>query len=598
MLSNLQIENIAVIKSASIDFENGFNVMTGETGAGKSIVIDSLNAILGERTSRELIRSGADSASVCAEFQNVGDNVKNELEKLGIEKDDTLIVSRKLTPDGKNVCRINGMPATVSMLKALGVQLVNIHGQLDNQSLLSPETHCSFIDKLAGSGIELNEFKELYSLYIKKENELKSLNTDVNEKNRRLDILNYQIEEIKKADIRPGEKDELTEKLGLRRNAEKVLDLLHAAYAALNGDGEMPGAADIAADAASKLLSAADYSSDFAETASGVNDAAMHLSAYTEELRDKIYSLDYDPNETERAEERLDVIYRLSQKYGDSEEDILAYLENAEKERDALSFSDERAEQLRAETEKAYNEALAAAKKLSEIRIEAGKKFSADVERELAFLDMPSVKFIVNDSVGELYENGIDNIEFLLSANAGEEPKPLSKIASGGELSRIMLAIKCVLSELDDIDTLIFDEIDSGVSGRAALKIAAKMKELSKTHQVICVTHLAQIAAFADEHKLISKEEKDGRTYTCIASLDYNGRKYELARIMGGLTVTQAAKGQGKRVNFFKRAVGCCETVKSSLKLRPGAAFPKHSRLCRFASVNCRSFYNFTRLFP
>lgn len=540
MLSNLQIENIAVIKSASIDFENGFNVMTGETGAGKSIVIDSLNAILGERTSRELIRSGADSASVCAEFQNVGDNVKNELEKLGIEKDDTLIVSRKLTPDGKNVCRINGMPATVSMLKALGVQLVNIHGQLDNQSLLSPETHCSFIDKLAGNGRELNEFKELYSLYIKKENELKSLNTDVNEKNRRLDILNYQIEEIQKADIRPGEKDELTEKLGFLRNAEKVLDLLHTAYAALNGDGEMPGAADVAADAASKLLSAADYSSDFTETANGVNDAAMNLSAYTEELRDKIYSLDYDPNETERAEERLDVIYRLSQKYGDSEEDILAYLENAEKERDALSFSDERAEQLRAETEKAYNEALAAAKKLSEIRIEAGKKFSADVERELAFLDMPSVKFIVNDSVGELYENGIDYIEFLLSANAGEEPKPLSKIASGGELSRIMLAIKCVLSELDDIDTLIFDEIDSGVSGRAALKIAAKMKELSKTHQVICVTHLAQIAAFADEHKLISKEEKDGRTYTCIASLDYNGRKYELARIMGGLTVTQS----------------------------------------------------------
>lgn len=540
MLSNLQIENIAVIKSASIDFENGFNVMTGETGAGKSIVIDSLNAILGERTSRELIRSGSDSASVCAEFQNIGDNVKNELEKLGIEKDNTLIVSRKLTPDGKNVCRINGMPATVSMLKALGVQLVNIHGQLDNQSLLSPETHCSFIDKLAGSGRELNVFKELYSLYIKKKNELKSLNTDVNEKNRRLDILNYQIEEIQKADIRPGEKDELTEKLGFLRNAEKVLDLLHTAYSALNGDGEMPGAADIAADAASKLLSAADYSSDFTETANGVNDAAMNLSAYTEELRDKIYSLDYDPNETERAEERLDVIYRLSQKYGDSEEEILAYLENAEKERDALSFSDERAEQLRAETEKAYNEALAAAKKLSEIRIEAGKKFSADVERELAFLDMPSVKFIVNDSVGELYENGIDNIEFLLSANAGEEPKPLSKIASGGELSRIMLAIKCVLSELDDIDTLIFDEIDSGVSGRAALKIAAKMKELSKTHQVICVTHLAQIAAFADEHKLISKEEKDGRTYTCIASLDYDGRKYELARIMGGLTVTQS----------------------------------------------------------
>ena len=319
MLSNLQIENIAVIKSASIDFENGFNVMTGETGAGKSIVIDSLNAILGERTSRELIRSGADSASVCAEFQNVGDNIKNELEKLGIEKDDTLIVSRKLTPDGKNVCRINGMPATVSMLKALGVQLVNIHGQLDNQSLLSPETHCSFIDKLAGSGRELNEFTELYSLYIKKENELKSLNTDVNEKNRRLDILNYQIEEIQKADIRPGEKDELTEKLGFLRNAEKVLDLLHTAYAALNGDGEMPGAADVAADAASKLLSAADYSSDFTETANGVNDAAMNLSAYTEELRDKeprsvLTSFTDYPKNTATAKKIYSLILKMPKK--------------------------------------------------------------------------------------------------------------------------------------------------------------------------------------------------------------------------------------------------------------------------------------------
>ena len=558
MLSNLQIENIAVIKSASIDFENGFNVMTGETGAGKSIVIDSLNAILGERTSRELIRSGADSASVCAEFQNVGDNVKNELEKLGIEKDDTLIVSRKLTHDGKNICRINGMPATVSMLKALGVQLVNIHGQLDNQSLLSPETHCSFIDKLAGSGRELNEFKELYSLYIKKENELKSLNTDVNEKNRRLDILNYQIEEIQKADIRPGEKDELTEKLGFLRNAEKVLDLLHTAYAALNGDGEMPGAADVAADAASKLLSAADYSSDFTETANGVNDAAMNLSAYTEELRDKIYSLDYDPNETERAEERLDVIYRLSQKYGDSEEDILAYLENAEKERDALSFSDERAEQLRAETEKAYNEALAAAKKLSEIRIEAGKKFSADVERELAFLDMPSVKFIVNDSVGKLYENGIDNIEFLLSANAGEEPKPLSKIASGGELSRIMLAIKTVMSE-DADKTLIFDEIDAGISGKTASKVSNQLARLSLSHQIICITHLPQIAAMADAHYIIEKSVHDNKTYSNIQRVAGDDSLNEIARMLSGETLTDSVLENAKELKIM------ADKVKSEL---------------------------------
>lgn len=541
MLSNLQIENIAVIKKAVIDFKKGFNVMTGETGAGKSIIIDSLNAILGERTSRELIRNDSDSAFVCAEFTDISENVKSVLSDFDIDfsLDDSLIIQRKISADGKNNCRINGMPANVSMLKAIGKELVNIHGQLDNQSLLSPETHCGFIDNLAENQALLEDYQNSYSNYKVRLRELKSLHIDEDEKSRKLEILSYQIDEIESAQLIVGEKAQIENKLNILHNSEKIMELLNYSYEILNGDENSLGVSALALDASSKLTSAASYSDDFSEIAGGISDAAYNLSAFTEELRDKIFSMDFNASELEKLEERLDIIYRLQQKYGNTEEEILTFLDDAKSEYEKIEYSDETIKKLSEECEKIKKETEFKANVLSENRQKMSSEFSRNVAEELKFLDMPSVTFEVSNQKGGFTENGIDNIEFLLSANAGEIPKPLSKIASGGELSRIMLAIKCVLAEKDDVGTLIFDEIDAGVSGRAALKIAQKLSQLSKSHQIICVTHLAQIAAYADEHLLIEKNESAGKTYTELCSLDYTGRKYELARIMGGLTVTE-----------------------------------------------------------
>lgn len=541
MLLNLQIENIAVIKKAVIDLGNGFNVMTGETGAGKSIVIDSLNAILGERTSRELIRNDADSAFVCAEFCDIGENAKLILKDFDIEyqEGDSLIIQRKIFADGKNNCRINGMPASVSMIKTIGKELVNIHGQLDNQSLLLPETHCGFIDSLAENNELLEDYQQSYRLYKNKLKELHSLHIDEEEKNRRLEILSYQIEEIESAEIHPGEKTEIENKLNLLRNSEKIMELLNYSYEILNGDENSQGIASLALKASAKLNSAAAFSDDFSEISNGVSDAAYNLSAFTDELRDKIYSIDFNASELQKLEERLDVIYRLEQKYGETEENILSFLNDAKNKYEKIEYSDEEIKKLSDECENLKNETVNKAEILSKNRQKTSLAFSNNVTEELRFLDMPSVKFTVANNRGDLCENGIDNIEFLLSANAGEKEKPLSKIASGGELSRIMLAIKSVLANKDSVDTLVFDEIDSGVSGRAALKIAQKLSDLSKSHQVICVTHLAQLAAYADEHLLIEKNESGGKTFTELRSLDYTGRKFELARIMGGLTVTE-----------------------------------------------------------
>lgn len=542
MLQNLRIENIAVIKKAVIDFKNGFNVITGETGAGKSIVIDSLNAILGERTSRELIRNDSDSALVCAEFINITENVKAVLSDFDIDfnNDDSLIVQRKISADGKNNCRINGIPVNVSMLKAIGKELVNIHGQLDNQSLLSPETHCGFIDKLSGNETLIEDYQNAYNKYKNKLKELKSLHIDEEEKSRKLQILSYQIDEIESAEIKPGEKAEIESRLNILHNSEKITELLNFSYGILNGDENSPGIVSLAFDASSKLSQAASYSDGFSEIANGISDAAYNFSAFTDELRDKIFSMDFNPSELQRLEERLDVIYKLQQKYGQTEEEVLAFLNNAKDEYKRIEYSEEAVKELSVECEKLKAEAQCKAEILSNNREKTASVFSHDVAEELKFLDMPSIKFVVSNNKSNFTENGIDNIEFLLSANLGEEPKPLSKIASGGELSRIMLAIKSVLADKDSVNTLIFDEIDSGVSGRAALKIAQKLNELSKTHQIICVTHLAQLAAYADEHLLIEKNESSGKTFTEIHSLDYTGRKFELARIMGGLTVTES----------------------------------------------------------
>lgn len=542
MLYELQIENIAVIKKAIITFSKGFNVMTGETGAGKSIVIDSINAVLGERTSRELIRTGSDAAFVSALFYDHSEQLSELLDELDIPREDdgAILIQRKLFADGRNTCKINGTTVTVSGIRKVAKLLVSIHGQLDNQTLLSPEYHCKYIDRLADDEHFLLAFHQLFERLQVIDAKLRSLNADESDKMRRLDILHYQIDELEKADIRVGEIDELNERLTVLRNAEHIMELLQTAHAYLAGNDEAKGAADIAMDAAKCLQEAARYSAEYEEMGAAVEEAAYTLSGYCDDLRDRLYSDDFNPALADEIEERLDLLSTLRKKYGDTEEEMLDFLETARQECDSIEMSDEIREKLQKERDEAYNEALSLAEQLSAVRKAASDRFCKQVGEELSFLDMPSVRFYVQNTPCALSENGIDNLEFILSANAGEEPKPLAKIASGGELSRIMLAIKSVLAEKDEIGTLIFDEIDTGVSGRAAQKIAIKLKKLSASHQVICVTHLAQIAAFGDAHLLIEKSEHDGQTFTDVTPLDFIGRKHELARILGGLVVTEA----------------------------------------------------------
>lgn len=542
MLSSLQIENIAIIKEAVIDFRDGFNVMTGETGAGKSIIIDSLNAILGERTSRELIRTGCDYASVNACFYDNSKTVNDILKEFEIEaeEDNSILISRKMTADGKNTCKINGVTVTVSMLKKLGKALVNIHGQSDNQALLNPDYHCAYIDSIADNEQIYSKFKTSYDEYISALNKLKKLDYDEEQKARRLDMLTYQINEIESADIRVGEYDELKERQSFFRNAEKLSTALNISLEALNGTNDSEGAASLSLTASNKLNSCADESEKISDVVKRIEECSYILSDCCDEINSLLDELDFDENDVNSVEERLDLLYNIFRKYGKTEQDVLDFLQNAIAEKDSIVNSDELKEKLTRQVKELYNTALENAKELSKTRIYAGNSFCLKVCEELKFLDMPSVKFFVNITPVELNENGIDNVEFFLSANVGEEPKPLHKIASGGELSRIMLAIKSVLAEKDGISTLVFDEIDTGVSGSAAQKIAIKLKEVSQSHQVICVTHLAQIAAYANEHKLIEKAERDGQTYTSLRSLDFESRKKELARIMGGISVTDA----------------------------------------------------------
>lgn len=541
MLCELQIENIAIIKKSVINFEKGFNVMTGETGAGKSIIIDSLNAVLGVRTSRELIRTECDSAFVSALFYENSTEICAVLKDMDLpfSEDGELLIQRRLYADGRNQCKINGMTVTVSAVRQVAKNLVNIHGQSDNQMLLSPEYHCAYIDKLAENANEFAAYQTAYAEYLTANQKLQSLNTNENEKLRRLDILNYQIEELETADIREGEIADIEERLSLLRNAEYITDALQRAHMYLNGEEDMGGAVSLSFDAASALENIAQFSEEYNEMCGQIREAAYTLSANCDDLRDRLFSDAYDPKEIDVLEERLDTLYTLKKKYGDSEQEMLAFLENAKEERDTIEMSDEIKAKLLLTVQEKYNIAMQAAMLLHETRVRTADAFCKNVASQLCFLDMPSVRFTVQSETGELTENGIDMIEFLLSANAGEEPKPLAKIASGGELSRIMLAIKSVLAEKDAIGTLIFDEIDTGVSGRAAQKIAIKLKQVSKNHQVICVTHLAQIAAFGDTHMLIEKAEHDGQTFTQVQPLDFIGRKHELARILGGLTVTE-----------------------------------------------------------
>ena len=537
MLTSLKIENVAIIESAAIEFGCGLNVLTGETGAGKSIVIDSINAILGERTSREIIRTGAQNAKVYAVFEDVNDTVRGVLDENGIEcEDGVLIINRTINRDGKNACRINGAPVTVSMLREIGRELIDIHGQHDSQSLLSPEKHCGFVDSFAGNAELRADYGEKYSSLCAIRSELKKLTTDESSKSQRIDFLTYQIDELEKADITVGERDELKARKSLINNSQKVMESLNIAYEALRADG---AGIDMVSDAESEISNAAAYMESLGEASEKITDIRYELDDIAELVRDAMSEIDFDPSELDEIEERLDLLYRLSKKYGDTEDEMLDYLSKAREELDGIAFSEEKVKELRRMEKEALTAAEEAAERLTESRKNAGEKLSEAICAELEFLDMPNVQFAVKcDDIG-LTENGRDSIEFLISANVGEEPKPLAKIASGGELSRIMLAIKNVLAGTDGVDTMIFDEIDTGVSGRAAQKIAMKLRAVSKGRQVICVTHLAQIAAQGDVHLYISKSVADGKTYTNIKSLIEEERVAEIARIMGGMEITK-----------------------------------------------------------
>lgn len=542
MLRTLSIENIAVIEKAKIDFDGGLNVLTGETGAGKSIVVDSINAVLGERTSKELVRTGSDFAFVSAFFENINATVCGELDKLGYtpEDDGSLLITRRISKDGRSSCRINGMPATVSVLHTLGKALVNIHGQHDSQSLLDPEQHYKFIDMLSGDSSVLSDYKAAFSRFLSVRRELKALTAAADSADKNTELLEYQIKELEEADIKIGEAQALNARKKVMDSAEEAAKAYSSALEAVNGDDENPGAESL-------LQSALESVARFSELSPEIKKAAALLENAVDEIADaksviggELSVLDFDPREREEIEERLDELFRLGKKYGDGEEKMLAYLDNAKRKLNSIVNNEEELEKLNDEYDKAYADVLAAAEKLTALRKKTAQKFAEDVKNQLAYLDMPKINFTVDFKKGIMSSAGLDKIEFLISANPGEEPKPLVKIASGGELSRIMLGIKSILAYNDTVDTLIFDEIDTGVSGRASQKIGLKLKEVSKNTQVICVTHSAQIASNADSHFLISKDISGDRTFTSVTLLNRSQRRNELARIMGGLEITDA----------------------------------------------------------
>lgn len=536
MLSSLHIENIAVIEKAGIELGSGLNVLTGETGAGKSMVIDAINAALGERISRDAVRTGSEQALVTAVFTGISWKISSELENMGYppDEDGALLIQRTISAEGKGSCRINGQPATIALLRTVGRMLVNIHGQHENQALLSPERHVDYLERLGGILPLHDEFAEAYHNLCDIRRQLEQTKMDEGAKARRIDMLRFQIDEIESADLHPGEEEELRSQRELYRNSEKIAVSLNNARLRFTGDEDSGGMLALLSDAVAQLQDAGRYVEDMAELGRRAESILYDLEECSEELRDYTTHLDFEPGELELVEERLDRIRRLTSKYGQDEDAVLAFLEQARQELDSIEMSDIKAAKLRKELEKSEDAANELAKRLSETRKKAAAEFERSVGEQLTFLDMPGVRLSVSIEPAELGPGGIDRVEFLIAANQGEMPRPLAKIASGGELSRIMLAIKSVMADADDIDTLVFDEIDTGISGRAAHKVGIKLRETSRSRQVICVTHLAQIGAQAHNHFLIEKTVKNGRTYTDVTSLDNEGRERELARIIGG----------------------------------------------------------------
>ncbi|MBE6959222.1 MAG: DNA repair protein RecN [Ruminococcaceae bacterium] len=537
MLSLLHIENIAVIECSDISFDRGFNVLTGETGAGKSIVIDAISAVLGERAYRDMIRTGADKASVRAVFTDVPEYPW--FAENGVDFDPETIIQREIHLDGKNICRVNGTLVTVSILRKLGIQLINIHGQHDSASLFDEANHLTFLDDFAENADLRRDYAEKYATVTDLRRQIDSLTMDESEKLRRMEMLKYQIAEIEKAQLDAGEDETLEERRKLLQNSEKLSDALHTAVDCLYGGDDTDGAASLLSQAERELSRLTRFTDTYDALRERITDLMYQVQDAAEELRSARDDLSYSADELEQIESRLDVIHRLRKKYGATCADILSYLENARQELDEIEFADDHLERLKAKLNKAEKAAWDAAYLLRDNRIAAAEELSKRILSELAQLDMPRVQFSCEFTELELTTNGADAVAFYMSANAGEALKPLSKVASGGELARIMLAMKNVLAEQDQVNTLIFDEVDTGVSGRAAQKVAEKLRSVARNKQVLCVTHLPQIAAMGDTHMLIAKSERDGRTYTTVTPLNHMGRVREVARIIGGANITE-----------------------------------------------------------
>lgn len=541
MLSLLHIENIALIQSADIRFEPGFNVLTGETGAGKSIVIDSIGAVLGERTSRELIRTGAKSALVTAVFTQVPP--LPWLEENGFPTgEEELLLQRELQGDGRNVCRIDGKLVTVAQLRELGRQLLNIHGQHDGQQLLDPASHLGYLDQFGGCQPLLESYQEAYRKWHDIRREMDKLQMDEAERSRRVDTLNYQIQELERAQLKAGEDEELSARRTLLRSAGRLMEAVQSAEFALSGDEDRDGACSLIAQAEGEVQGVSSISPELGELSEKLTALRCAADDAADTLRDLSRSFDFSPGELDQVEERLDLLYRLRKKYGPTVEDMLSYLDRCRKELDQIQYADDTLARLEKDLKKAQMEAARRGEVLSQARREAAGALQARVQEELRQLDMPKVQFQTEFTPkgGEagMDETGLDEVQFLMSANLGEALKPIQKVASGGELARIMLALKNVLAEGDQIGTLVFDEVDTGVSGRAAQKVAEKMAQVARGKQVLCVTHLPQIAAMADTHFSVQKGEREGRTYTRLERLDRSQRREELARLIGGASIT------------------------------------------------------------
>lgn len=548
MLSSLQIENVAVIQKANVHFEKGLNVLTGETGAGKSILIDSINAILGNRTSKDLVRTGAAKAVIRAAFENVPPAVLDSLEKAGYERSEALLLSREITAEGKSTCRINGMPATAAILRELCGGLININGQHDSVGLLNPAHHESILDAYAQNRTEYQEYYAVYRELVKIKRELDAQITDESEKQRRIDLLSYQVQEIEDAALTAGEEQTLESRRKVLSNASTIRDRIAQCYALLSGDDETPGAVDLLGEASNAVDAAAQLDGELSTSAGQLLDLYYNAKDAAADLIGRLDAYETNNAELDEIEQRIDLIYKLKRKYGDTVQDIIAFGQKAREELELIQSSQERVEHLQAEQHRLYVLAREKAETLTQTRLKAFEELNKRISGTLDFLNMPGVRMTLHHARGPLASHGQDSIEFYISTNPGEAPKPLAKIASGGELSRITLAIKNAMADKDAVPTVIYDEIDSGVSGKAASRIGEILRQSAEGHQILCITHTAQIAALADCHLLIQKNIANERTYTEIHPLDEDGRVDALAHLISGDHVTELSRANAREM--------------------------------------------------